>query len=207
MNLLAADPCREAVQHARTFAERVDDAGSDAEVVVDEIELGRAEHREIDPVGVRHPHEAFADRNLDRWLLGRGHPATVPAVAQSAAPRAARSLSVSADRIDRATESFCRNAGAFVCGRANAPDAGRLVNAPSACTRGCTDPPRRTTRRSGPVTTTLPVLRCQPLSSEAVSSTTEPRSSRLRNNTLAVRLTVGVAMRESTSAAASTASE
>ena len=42
VNLLAGDAGREAVQHARTLAKCVDDARTDAEVVVDEVELRRA---------------------------------------------------------------------------------------------------------------------------------------------------------------------
>ena len=66
VHLLAADAGREAVHHARPLAQGVDDARPDAEVVVDEVELRRAGGREVHPVGVGDPHDALADRDLDR---------------------------------------------------------------------------------------------------------------------------------------------
>jgi hypothetical protein len=52
VHLLAATARREPVQHAGPLDERVDDAGPDREVVLDEVELGRAALREVDPVGL-----------------------------------------------------------------------------------------------------------------------------------------------------------
>ena len=41
VHLLVGQPLREPVQHARPLAQRVDDAGPDGEVVLDQVELGR----------------------------------------------------------------------------------------------------------------------------------------------------------------------
>jgi hypothetical protein len=54
------------VQHAGTLAQRVDDPVADREVVLDEVELGLAPGREVDPVGVGDPDDAVVDLDLDR---------------------------------------------------------------------------------------------------------------------------------------------
>ena len=108
---------------------------------------------------------------------------------------------------ERATASFWRNAGAFVRGRANAPAAGRLVNTPSACRRGCGVPSARTTRRSAPVT-----MHLAGVAPPAVARRSRPPPPRRharggrRSSGSAVRLTDGVAMRASMSALARIAS-
>ena len=60
------DALGEPVQHAGPLAQRVDDAVAHREVVVDQVELGLAPRREVDPVGVGDPHVALADLQLDR---------------------------------------------------------------------------------------------------------------------------------------------
>lgn len=65
VHLLPGDAGGEAVQHARTVAQRPHDAVTDRQVVVDEIELRLAPSREVDPVGVRDRHDALADLDLD----------------------------------------------------------------------------------------------------------------------------------------------
>src|SRR3954454_8436002 len=78
MDLVAGDSGREAMQHARALPQRVDDPVADAEVVVDEVELGRPERREVHAVGIGDSHDALADGNLDCRLLGGCHHRTVP---------------------------------------------------------------------------------------------------------------------------------
>ena len=65
VHLVAGHAGGEAVQHARPLVEGADDAVADAEVVVDEVELGLAARREVDPVGVGHPHHLVVDLELD----------------------------------------------------------------------------------------------------------------------------------------------
>ena len=72
VHLVAGQSLGEAVQHARPLEERVDDARADGEVVLDQVELGRAALREVDPVGVADPHDPVVDLDLDRRRL-RGH--------------------------------------------------------------------------------------------------------------------------------------
>ena len=65
VHLLALDARREPVQHAGPLTQRVDDAVTDGQVVADQVELGRARRREVDPVRVGDPHVAVADLHLD----------------------------------------------------------------------------------------------------------------------------------------------
>ena len=78
VHLLATDAGRESVQHARPFAQCVDDAGAHAEVVVDQVELRLAARREVDPVRVGDAHDALANLDLDCGRLRSCHAATVP---------------------------------------------------------------------------------------------------------------------------------
>ena len=69
VHLVARQALGEAVQHARTLEERVDDPVADGEVVVDEVELGRAARRrvggrEVDAVGVGDLDDAVVDLDL-----------------------------------------------------------------------------------------------------------------------------------------------
>ena len=66
VHLLAGDAGGEAVQHARSVAERPHDAVGDGEVVAGEIELGLAARREVHAVGIGQPHRAIADLEHDR---------------------------------------------------------------------------------------------------------------------------------------------
>ena len=64
VDLLARQPGREAVQHARPLEQGVDDAGTDAQVVLDQVELGRPALGEVDPVGVGHLHDTVVHLDL-----------------------------------------------------------------------------------------------------------------------------------------------
>jgi hypothetical protein len=74
VDLVAGEPRREAVQHGRPLEERVDDAGADREVVLDQVELRRSALGEVHAVGVGHLDDAVVHLDLDE---GRGHRATV----------------------------------------------------------------------------------------------------------------------------------
>ena len=69
VHLVARQALGEAVQHARTLEERVHDPVADGEVVLDEVELGRAARRrvggrEVDAVGVGDLDDAVVDLDL-----------------------------------------------------------------------------------------------------------------------------------------------
>jgi hypothetical protein len=86
VDLLVGQPLGEAVQHARPLEQRVDDAGPDGQVVVDEVELRRARLREVDPLRVAHPDDPVVHLDLDRGRLRRhGHVRTL-AVTVGAGP-------------------------------------------------------------------------------------------------------------------------
>jgi hypothetical protein len=61
VDLLPLTPGGKSVQHARPLAQRVDDAGTDAEVVVDEVDLGLAACREVHPVGIGDAHDPITN--------------------------------------------------------------------------------------------------------------------------------------------------
>lgn len=65
------------MQHARPLVEGAHDAVTDAQVVLDQVELGRPDRGEIDPLGVGDPHDLVVDLDLDRlsvrrWLACHG---------------------------------------------------------------------------------------------------------------------------------------
>jgi hypothetical protein len=66
VHLLPGQAVREAVQHARPLAQRPHDAVADAQVVVDQVELGQAELREVHPVRIRDADGVLPGINLDR---------------------------------------------------------------------------------------------------------------------------------------------
>ena len=68
MDLLAGDALGEPVQHARPLPERVDDPGTDGQVVLDQVELGGADGREVHPVRVRDAHGPALHLDLDRRI-------------------------------------------------------------------------------------------------------------------------------------------
>jgi len=91
VDLLTGQPLGEPVQHARPFAQRPDDAVTDREVVGRQVELGPPVLREVDPVGVAHPHRALADGEFDggsRCL--RGHHRTLAGMPPPGIPTRSR---------------------------------------------------------------------------------------------------------------------
>src|SRR5215211_9062208 len=52
MNLFAVDTIGEAVQHARSVIERIDDAIRDRQVIPSKIKFGLAARREVNPVRI-----------------------------------------------------------------------------------------------------------------------------------------------------------
>ncbi len=72
VHLVAVDPAREAMQHARPLPQRADDPVADADVVAREVELRLAASREVHPVRAREAHRAIADLELHRVVLAGG---------------------------------------------------------------------------------------------------------------------------------------
>ncbi len=73
MDLVPVDAFGETVEHARPLAQRVDDPGTDRQVVVDEIELGLAALGEVDAVRIRQTDVEAVHVDLHGWgLAGRG---------------------------------------------------------------------------------------------------------------------------------------
>ncbi len=79
VHLVASESLGETVQHAGTLKQRVDDAGANRQVVVDQIELGRSRVREVDPVGIAYAYDASLNLNFDGRRLGGWHSATLSA--------------------------------------------------------------------------------------------------------------------------------
>ena len=65
MDLLAVDPAREPVQHARPLSQRADDAVADGNVVAREIKLRLAALGEVHPVGIGDPHRLSVEHQLN----------------------------------------------------------------------------------------------------------------------------------------------
>jgi hypothetical protein len=65
VNLVAGQALRETVQHAGALEQRVDDAGADGQVVLDQVELGSAALGEVHAVGVGHLDDTVVDVDLD----------------------------------------------------------------------------------------------------------------------------------------------
>jgi hypothetical protein len=76
VDLLAVDAVREAMQHAGSLPQRVDDAGADGEVVAGEVELGLPAGGEVGPVRIADPHVEpvdVEDHRLPELPLARRH--------------------------------------------------------------------------------------------------------------------------------------
>ena len=65
VDLLAGDAGGEAVQHARSVAQRTNDAVGDGQVVAGQVELGLAARREVHALGIGQAHRAVVDVELD----------------------------------------------------------------------------------------------------------------------------------------------
>ena len=80
VDLVAAEPLREPVHHAGPLAKRPDDPVPDAQVVLGQIQLGRAGCREVDPLGMGDPHRALTDDEFHRFagIAGAGHDDNLP---------------------------------------------------------------------------------------------------------------------------------
>ena len=80
VHLVAAESLREPVHHARPLPQRADDPVADTQVVLRQIQLGRAGRREVDPLGVGDPHRAVADDQFDGFagIAGAGHDDNLP---------------------------------------------------------------------------------------------------------------------------------
>src|SRR5207244_980641 len=67
VDLLAVDPVRVPMQHARSVAQGPHDSVANSDVVLREIQLRLATGREIDTVGVADAHDMCPDLDLHAW--------------------------------------------------------------------------------------------------------------------------------------------
>ncbi len=84
MDLLTLDALGEAMKHTRAFAECVDDAVADGQVILCEIQLGVSHLGEIDAVRVGDPHAALAHVEVGCGTTGGGHRVTSSQVSGAA---------------------------------------------------------------------------------------------------------------------------
>ena len=137
VHLLARHPVGEAVQHARSLAQRVEDAVTDRQVVPHQVELGLAARGEVDPLRARDAHVEAVDvehHRLPELTLARRHARHRMPVAHLPGQRAATGCGtpVAARSVPRATGSVGRRVA--VAAEASLA-AGRVVRGPpcAAC--------------------------------------------------------------------------